>query len=802
MALKTELTTINTKLKADIASMKTNILSKGGKVTADTVSGAVSGIKSISANPLFRKNLVIREDISTGNYMPIMNMAYGNNIIVGNDGIDSWEFYSGSKSFTKVETSGPVVWVYYRNTLIGLGSGKVYTLTKNTGAATHVLTDRGAPTPNPAVVFTDAVVFSGKIYAIDGATANIYVFSGNPTSLAVTIEVASVIPTALFSEGGRLYVMADSVYSTHSADISALSIVPNAQNATSICCGNGLVLIGRSNLPMCMIDSSSGTVYANNVTFVDANTVPVSSDVVVGFVNDKFVAIVNNVVYQSVDTYIWNNIGDVNATITGKKSMVVGDRIYFYTPGDNVSQKHCLSIQAPYSVDVGLDNAYYDRTGALRRGTLDYQSLMGWRENNAVFASTLTGVARGFRQIIGVCQGGHTYVSKNGISWTATQATGKALRDVAFGAGCFVAVGDAGYIGRSIDFGTTWTAASPPATNFNYTGVYFDENFGAFVAVGGTHVSISLDGVLWDDVVIPGGTLSGGGFGVSTKTPDAISFYLVNNVSSTSAMVYEKALVGGPSILTTATTPIVALTCNRDYLAYSTSGSSGFVAIVKLSNKVTFQMTVKSIGVASAMLFVRRHLIIGSGNRTGFLNMEEHVHPSANKAMVVAIPCIQSPTTPIKFCNCDGMTIALSSSFYSTNGRVYEDEELHMSVPLIVKGSTSITSTPLYVRDIGFAPDVVHLSIRGTTAANCKWYTAVLVREKYFNISGNVCKGYVIRNDAGSGSIIENDAKTTMGGITSNGFVIILPAQLVTAGNLIADYVAIGHKVGDPETIL
>ena len=70
------------------------------------------------------------------------------------------------------------------------------------------------------------------------------------------------------------------------------------------------------------------------------------------------------------------------------------------------------------------------------------------------------------------------------------------LSSVACGNGVFVAVGDSGWILRSLD-GTTWTLKNPGTVNDLYS-VTFGNNLFVAVGAGGT-VLVSSDGATWTE---------------------------------------------------------------------------------------------------------------------------------------------------------------------------------------------------------------------------------------------------------------------------------------------------------------
>jgi hypothetical protein len=89
------------------------------------------------------------------------------------------------------------------------------------------------------------------------------------------------------------------------------------------------------------------------------------------------------------------------------------------------------------------------------------------------------------------------YHSTDGFRWTqATVASLPELRDVAYGASAFVAVGVNGTILRSTNGGLGWNQMTAPGSQTLESIAYGD---GVFVAVGGTKVYTSPDGITWTD---------------------------------------------------------------------------------------------------------------------------------------------------------------------------------------------------------------------------------------------------------------------------------------------------------------
>ncbi|MEK7951055.1 PKD domain-containing protein [Luteolibacter soli] len=109
---------------------------------------------------------------------------------------------------------------------------------------------------------------------------------------------------------------------------------------------------------------------------------------------------------------------------------------------------------------------------------------------------------------------GAIYTSPNGTTWTRRSFSGSSLKDVAFGGGVYVAVGEAGALWRSTN-GTTWSPV-PSGVSVNINGVSYGN--GGFVAVGAANdggsgiVLTSPDGNTWTNTSAAAGLLSWHGF--------------------------------------------------------------------------------------------------------------------------------------------------------------------------------------------------------------------------------------------------------------------------------------------------
>lgn len=128
-------------------------------------------------------------------------------------------------------------------------------------------------------------------------------------------------------------------------------------------------------------------------------------------------------------------------------------------------------------------------------GTIDLNvTLRGIVHNDSLF------VAVGSNYDFGTARWtGTIYTSPDGTTWTRRLLTGAELRDVAYGNGNLIAVGDAGTVWSSSD-GTNWTQIAT-GTSSDLLSVAFGG--GVFVAVGsgtnGSTVLASGDGLDWTD---------------------------------------------------------------------------------------------------------------------------------------------------------------------------------------------------------------------------------------------------------------------------------------------------------------
>ena len=127
---------------------------------------------------------------------------------------------------------------------------------------------------------------------------------------------------------------------------------------------------------------------------------------------------------------------------------------------------------------------------------------------------------------------GAIYTSPEGLTWTRRYFSGGRLQGVAWGAGRYVAVGDAGSVVDSPD-GISWTAETSNTTR-DLFGVAYGQQ--AFVAVGGGSRTVitSPDGITW--------TNTSGAAG-STTWPTATS----GIVFSTVAYSGDRFLLSGPN---------------------------------------------------------------------------------------------------------------------------------------------------------------------------------------------------------------------------------------------------------------
>lgn len=122
-----------------------------------------------------------------------------------------------------------------------------------------------------------------------------------------------------------------------------------------------------------------------------------------------------------------------------------------------------------------------------------------WTSRNSGNTRNLWGTSYGNGMYVAVGQqfsgGIGSYVnSPDGINWTNHTLSAN-LRNIAFGAGTFVTVGDSGFIGTSTVGYGTWTGRSS-GTSVSIYGVCYGDGY--FVAVGaGGYLATSPDGATW-----------------------------------------------------------------------------------------------------------------------------------------------------------------------------------------------------------------------------------------------------------------------------------------------------------------
>ena len=140
-----------------------------------------------------------------------------------------------------------------------------------------------------------------------------------------------------------------------------------------------------------------------------------------------------------------------------------------------------FDVVEPMTFSSGIDTSTFDTGG------VDVDAARG----------TLIGVAYGNGKYMAVNTAGGTYLSSDGVNWTATPTSpGGATWDIAYGSGTWVVVGDGGNIFYSTDDGATWTGATPASTD-NLYGVNYDALSGFFTASGDDWIRSVDSGVTW-----------------------------------------------------------------------------------------------------------------------------------------------------------------------------------------------------------------------------------------------------------------------------------------------------------------
>jgi hypothetical protein len=145
-------------------------------------------------------------------------------------------------------------------------------------------------------------------------------------------------------------------------------------------------------------------------------------------------------------------------------------------------------------VPDGQDTVYYviDTTKKITIGEILYL------ENKFMTVSgNWQDVAYGNGRWIAVGNGGQIAISTDGINWSTQQAGGVIWNRVTYGNGQWIAVGISGLIANSIDSGQTWTTRIVGGGTQEWLDLEYSTVSGVFIAVGGTRLAISADGVEW-----------------------------------------------------------------------------------------------------------------------------------------------------------------------------------------------------------------------------------------------------------------------------------------------------------------
>jgi hypothetical protein len=217
---------------------------------------------------------------------------------------------------------------------------------------------------------------------------------------------------------------------------------------------------------------------------------------------------------SSVDGETWENFVEVNANGGDDNDLLRG---VAYGGGDFVAVGGADDGLSFSSSDGGVTWENENRTvrdfisdavyfgdefigvggNGLRVRTADLG--VSWDDDAGFEMAHFRGVAAGDDTVVAV---GHTYAmagfsstTQDGVMWTAPQTGGGAFRDIAWGAGTFVAVGDAGRIARSVD-GAMWTDETVAGGDLS-TVLFVDGTF--YVGDAGRYW-VSDDGDMWTEM--------------------------------------------------------------------------------------------------------------------------------------------------------------------------------------------------------------------------------------------------------------------------------------------------------------
>ncbi len=177
--------------------------------------------------------------------------------------------------------------------------------------------------------------------------------------------------------------------------------------------------------------------------------------------------------------------------------------VSFDEQGQLLSERH-LDQEEQYNKSLLLRTVTWGPRGFVAMGDkLIYWSLDGqsWMASEKPMGSGwMSGVVFAQGRYVGAGGTGAMW-SDDGRVWQATQVMrGVAIRDMTYGNGVFVAVGDAGFRAVSTD-GESWTVTHPPDEETpGLNGIAYGA--GKFVAVGGAGLRMtSADGMTWQNEV-------------------------------------------------------------------------------------------------------------------------------------------------------------------------------------------------------------------------------------------------------------------------------------------------------------
>ncbi|MDP1579613.1 MAG: M12 family metallo-peptidase [Candidatus Didemnitutus sp.] len=269
--------------------------------------------------------------------------------------------------------------------------------------------------------------------------------------------------------------------SSNGTSWTVIDIATNNSNLQSVAYGNGLYVVpGQSGVTgRALLTSTDGLNWTQRITGVGA----ISSNLRAITAGDSGLVAAGTagVLLYSTNGTTWTQ--DANFGLLFN-DVAYGNGLYVAT-GNNGSIAGAVIHSA-----TGAPNTWISQPGLTGVAALN-----GVRYHNGAWV--LVGLG-------GTTQRGRVYTSTTGTAWTLRYTSGTALNKSSYGNGVSVAVGDAGAVARSTD-GTNWTGLLPPTTK-NLRDIAFGA--GLHVAVGEGIVLSSPDGNTWTDRTFTPDTLT------------------------------------------------------------------------------------------------------------------------------------------------------------------------------------------------------------------------------------------------------------------------------------------------------